>query len=395
MQNKKLSVLIVDDNSLMLRQVDIILRQLGVEQISFAEDGMSALSQIDGERRIDVILLDLNMPDMDGVEVMRHLAMRGYQGGIALFSGEDSRILRTAESLASVHQLNVIGALSKPVTRLALQNTLASFQPQQTAKNFNAIEPVTVEELQFALDKLQIEPFYQPKVRVPDKRLRSVEVLARWRHPEKGIIPPIAFIPVAEEQGLIDRLTNVVINQAAETFGRWLAAGFDFNLGMNICADSLAHVELPENLAAIAKRHSVPCERIELEITESRLVQNLKTSLDVLTRLRLKGFGLAIDDFGTGYSSMSQLSHVPFTELKIDRAFVHDAHKDSAAYAILESAVELAKKLDMVTVAEGVENARDWQTAADIGCDLAQGYFIAKPMPAADLDRWLHEQKRS
>ena len=385
-----LRILVIDDDEFMLDVVTIALKRLSTTNVTTCTSGHSALEKIDAGMMFDVAMVDLNMPIMDGVEVLRNLAIRKFSGGILLFSGEDGRILKTAESLASAHNLNVLGALHKPVAFEELQVKLATYHPKDMQNIRTTPDLVCPEELRRAIANREIVPFFQPKVNVTEKRMVSAEVLARWVHPERGIIPPIAFIPVAEEHLLIDELTQVLYEQSVVLLARWIAEGDDFSISVNISADSLSRVGLPEQLARILAGNELDCNHIDLEVTESKLMLNMTTALDVLTRLRLKGFGLSIDDFGTGYSSMSQLSNIPFTELKIDRAFVHGAGTDSAARAILESSAALAKKLNMTIVAEGVEDQNDWDVVTSVGCDLVQGYFIAKPMAADKFEHWFH-----
>jgi EAL domain-containing protein (putative c-di-GMP-specific phosphodiesterase class I)/ActR/RegA family two-component response regulator len=386
--NKTLKVIVIDDDDLMLHQVQITLAQINITNVILFNSGKMALAHMETDKP-DVIFLDLNMPELDGVEVMRHLALRGFDGGIILFSGEDVRILKTAESLASAHKLNVIGSMSKPVTKASVTSSLKFYSPTRKLVPRPSIPSVSAADLESAIKQGEIQPFFQPKVSAIDKKICSVEVLSRWMVPSGKIIPPIAFIHVAEDHGLINELTFSVFDQALNQLSKWRSVGHKFSLGFNVCADSLSDVDLPEKFAELVQKYKLPFKAIDLEITESKLMQNLTTSLDVLTRLRLKGFGLSIDDFGTGYSSMSQLNQIPFTELKIDRAFVHGVQDDPAAFAILESSATLARKLKMEIVAEGVETQQDWEAVVSVGCNLVQGFFIAKPMSAKDFDKWL------
>lgn len=387
----KISILVVDDDELMLEIVVMSLGRLGVTAVSACGDGVEALSRVEGKERFDIVMLDLNMPKMDGIEVMRNLAVRGYRGGVLLFSGEDARILKTAQSLASAHHLNFLGCLPKPVTVGALQEILEKFEPETNQELLASSDLIIPDELRNAISEHQIVPHFQPKIRVSDRSLASVEVLARWYHAERGLIPPIAFVPVAEENGLINELTWDVFAQAICCYAQMRKLGPEFSIALNLSVQSLEVVDLPEKLQALADRYLVPCQSIILEITETGLMLNLRASLDILIRLRLRGFGLSIDDFGTGFSSMSQLSNVPFTELKIDRAFVHGSARDPAARAIMEVSSDLARKLDMALVAEGIEDESDWEQVAEVGCDLAQGYFIARPMPADQFMSWMKE----
>lgn len=387
--NQSLSVLVVDDDDLMQFQVKIVLNHVGIEKVFLSSDGQTVLNRISHGESFDLLILDLQMPAMDGVEVIRHLAAMQYTGAIALFSGEDIRILKTAEKLGKAHSLRVIGSLTKPVSIESLDNLLVKFHSDNGNTKHRRQQKLAPEELNRAIEQNQIQPFFQPKVQTRNNKIVSVEVLARWICEDGSVIPPNAFIPVAEHHDLIDSLTMTIFEQAIGHMEPWVKAGHEISLAINLCADSLCAVDLPEILAHALAERSIPCSAIILEITESRLMQNLATSLDVLARLRLKGFGLSIDDFGCGYSGMEQLKTIPFTELKIDRSFVHGVSNDPAAFAILESSTQLAKKLGMTSVAEGVEDQLDWDAVLEVGCDLAQGYFIEMPMPADQFEQWL------
>ena len=216
----------------------------------------------------------------------------------------------------------------------------------------------------------------------------GVECLARWSHPQRGILPPAAFISLIEQHHLIDEFTLVVLRKGAEQLGKWLKQGHNFKISVNVSMDNLNRLDLPEVFSDIAQVCAVKTEYIVLEMTETRLMDNLKVSLETLTRLRLKGFGLSIDDFGTGFSTMENLKQLPFNELKIDRVFVDGVSHDLAARTMLESSVRLGKIFHLNLVAEGVETAQDWDVIAASGCDEVQGYFVAKPMPAAELIEW-------
>lgn len=295
-------------------------------------------------------------------------------------------------NLAEAHDLTVLGALSKPITPDGLKQMLDKSEDGGSGQRaYGPVDALSVDELRAGIEGNELEVFYQPKVAVSDKRVIGVESLVRWRHKERGLIPPVAFIPVAEENGLIDALTDAVLVQATEQGGKWHASGYDIKVAVNISVDSLDRLDLPEYVVDMAAANGLDPSHIVLEVTETKLMQDIKSPLEILTRLRLKGVALSIDDFGTGHSSMEQLKRIPFTELKIDRAFVYGATHDASARAILESSITLAKSLGMSTVAEGVENQEDWDLIAKLGVDVVQGFFIAKPMPADEFNAWLAE----
>ena len=387
---KALTVLVVDDDELMLDLAVAALDSLGFGRISAALTGADGLRILD-ELGADVVLCDLNMPEMDGVEFLRHLSARRYQGCIVLMSGEDQRILRTAESLAKAHGLNVLGAVEKPITAPMLALLRDEIEPLHRRSSAPAPAPIIISaaDLRQAMDADQIAVFFQPKVSVRTGRITGVETLARWKHPAYGYIPPAQFIAIAEREGMIDEITRTIITKAMREAGRWRKLGYDLSIAVNVSTQTVGRLDLPEFVEKTALMFGVePC-RVMVEVTETQLMRDLTRSLDTLTRLRLRRIGLSIDDFGTGYSSLEQLQRVPFVELKIDRAFVDGASHDDAARAILESSIVLAKRLGLTTVAEGVEQAADFALLEELGCDLVQGWFFAPAMPSEALLPWI------
>jgi len=385
----QLKVLLVDDDDFVLDLLTATLNGIEVTNVTTASEGQRALHLVDEQAvGFDVILCDLNMPKLDGVELLRHLANRNFTGGIILFSGEGQRILNTARDLANAHRLSVLGALEKPVTGDALAELLGRLETKSTRQQPQSGSDVAVEELRRAIEGGQLVLHYQPKVMTTSRKVVGAEALVRWAHPEKGIIPPVAFIRLAEENGLIDALTETVYGMAMKQGGIWQASAQALKLSVNLSMDNLEWLDLPDYLALTAGSYGMDLENVIVEITECRLMRNMTLSLEILARLRLMGIELSIDDFGTGNSSMEQLQTLPLTELKIDRAFVTGAATDRAARAILESSVDLARKLGLSIVAEGVETEQDWELVAEMGCDQVQGYFVARPMPAAEFETW-------
>jgi EAL domain-containing protein (putative c-di-GMP-specific phosphodiesterase class I)/CheY-like chemotaxis protein len=388
----ELNFLVVDDEVFIRKLIIRVLGKMGADgdKISSSENGADALALLDDTPQApDIILCDLNMPDMDGVSLMRHLATRKFRGGIILVSGEDQRILQAAEDLARAHDLNFLGALAKPVTPEGLQKLIAQYDPQASQRTERAGVELSAEDLKTAIDNKDIFVVFQPQVSATTRELMGVETLARWIHAEKGFIGPDIFVHLAEETGLIDDLTELVVDLAVKQGAEWLADGRDIKISVNISVDNLNNLDMPEYLGNKCAEAGMDSRNLVLEVTESRLMEDIVTPLEILTRLRMKGHELSIDDFGTGHASMEQLKRIPFSELKIDRAFVNGAHRDPGALAILKASVDLAKSMNMLIVAEGVEDQDDWDLVERLGCDIVQGYFSAKPMPAADIDGWL------
>lgn len=338
-----------------------------------------------------LLIVDLNMPEMDGVEVMRRLAARGCTLPIVLMSGYDSGVLHSAEQLARAHSLKIIATLNKPFQFQDLKDVLQRYG-QIEADEAPAYEknmlPVTVSDLEDALLNKEFILHYQPQIDIESGSLSGVEALVRWQHPEYGLIYPDQFISLAEENGLISDLTGQIIKQAVEQTLNWKAENLIVQVSVNISAVTITSLTLPEQLIVMLDNNKLEASMLTLEVTESELVSELVTSLDILTRLRMKGIELSIDDFGTGHSSLSQLYRVPFTELKVDQSFVKCIVENDEARGIVKTCIMLGHELNMHVVAEGVENKETLALLSQMGCDIAQGYYIARPMLAEDLVQW-------
>jgi EAL domain-containing protein (putative c-di-GMP-specific phosphodiesterase class I) len=238
-----------------------------------------------------------------------------------------------------------------------------------------------------ALEEQQLRMVYQPNVRLGDGKLVRVEALVRWEDPEFGPVEPSRFIPLAEEHGLIDDLTQWGLTTILRQWLDWSEEGIDTSIAFNISALSLQHLDFPDFVERMCTALEVPTDRLVLELTEGA-TQPLVKLMDTLTRFRIKGIGLAIDDFGTGYSSMMQLRQLPFTEVKIDQAFVADVTQSRDCRLIVQTIAELAHGLGLSATAEGIETVEQLQAVRELGCDIAQGYLISQPMGPQALAAW-------
>lgn len=393
----QLKVMIMDDEPFIRNLTKRIVNSIGITNIIEAGSGTEALHLLDKKNDLpQIILCDLDMPGMDGIEFLRHLAMRELTLGVILISHAHKRIIKTVEDLAVSHNLYFLGSIEKPIKSVQLQSLLASFDDERTARAASdSIKTLTEEELLHGLHNDLLTVVFQPKVNIKTNKVTSVEALARWNHPEHGQLGPINFIPLAEEKGHMDELTDIVYTKSMAYGGEWLAAGLNLGISVNFSVDSFNRLDLPEYIVSKAKTEGMDPHYVTLEVTESRVMGDLKMPLEILTRLRLKGIGLSIDDFGTGYSSLEQIKRIPFTELKIDRAFVTGAAEDPFAQAIMESSIALGKKLDLCIVAEGVENQADWDLVKQLGCDIAQGYFISKPLAGEAIPNFIIQWENS
>lgn len=385
-KNFAAKILVLDDDAFMLRLLSRILGNLGFTAVTACDNGLAALQLVEHAGSTpELILLDLNMPEMDGVEFVHKLVERRYVGSIILVSGEDQRVLQTAQKMVQEHKIPLLGCLSKPVTPEAL----AAILDKWAAPAHDGAKVYGVDEVRAAILNGELVNYYQPKVAVATGQVVGMETLVRWNHPEDGLVLPGQFIGVAEAHGLIGDLTAVVLADALTQAYSWQKTGLTLQLAVNVSMDNLAAPDFADTAAQLAVKACLPPGQVMLEIKESRLLQEeLRTPLETLTRLRLKRFRLSIDNFGTGHSPLSRLRDIPFDELKIDRSIMHGACTDNALRTKYDSGVVTARDLGMGAVAMGVESLDEWDLLRRTRCDLAQGYFIAAPMPAADLPGW-------
>jgi diguanylate cyclase (GGDEF)-like protein/PAS domain S-box-containing protein len=247
-------------------------------------------------------------------------------------------------------------------------------------------------QLRRALAAGELVVHYQPLADARSARILGVEALVRWQHPEHGLLGPGEFIPLAETTGLIRPLTSYVLQVALRQCRTWLDAGRDLSVAVNLSTRCLLDLTLPDQITQLLENTAVAPERLVLEITESAIMTDPTRALEILNRLHTLGVRLAIDDFGTGYSSMAYLKSLPVDELKVDRSFVKHLRDNQNDAVIVRSTVDLGHNLGLRVVAEGVEDQATWQELATLGCDTVQGYYLAKPMPAAELATWLATQ---
>ena len=380
----------LDDEPFMLKLLARMLANLGFTAVRTCDNGRAALLLVDSpEYHPELILLDINMPHMDGVEFLRHLVEHDFSGSVILVSGEDERVLQSVEKLVRAHKIMVLGHLNKPVTPERLAALIDKWLPPPNGPIRDAQKVYSPNELRSAMVNGELVNYYQPKVTVASGEVVGVETLVRWRHPKDGMVFPDQFIGVAEQHGLIDQLTKLVLNGALAQARAWRDAGMSLRVAVNLSMDNLAALSFLDYIVEHTTKTGVPPQELVLEVTESRLMHDQRIPLEILTRLRLNRFRLSIDDFGTGNSSLTQLRDIPFDELKVDQSFVHGAWSNETQSAIFDASLSLAKRLKMESVAEGVEDRADWNFVLQRGCDMAQGYFIADPMPAGDLPAWL------
>lgn len=331
-----------------------------------------------------MIILDLQMPGTDGVEVLRLLTSQERRPGVLLVSGMGSKVRSSVMRLGESLGLTMLGELQKPVRLAELEAALARVIASSAA--------VTPEALGEAIRAQQFVLYYQPKISLSPSslhRVLGVEGLLRWIHPERGVIPPAEFLPVAESCGLMDTLTHLALSQGIEQAAAWQDAGLQLQVAINISPSVLFDLSLPDQLTQRMQVAGLESGRLILEITESAAMTDAPRVMDILARLRIHNIGVSMDDLGTGYSSLMQLYRMPFNELKIDRSFVADLDRSKEAEVIIKATIGMAAALGISSCAEGVETESALNKLSAMGCDTCQGFFIARPMPAAEIHGWI------
>jgi EAL domain-containing protein (putative c-di-GMP-specific phosphodiesterase class I)/ActR/RegA family two-component response regulator len=377
-------LLAIDDEKGLLAIVRDIGENAGYDVVA-TSDANFFLQQT-REWQPTLVLMDLQMPEVDGVELLRAMAAEGLSAPIVLMSGVDDKVLRTVGDLGTDLGLNMRGVLAKPIRLETFRRTFEEHvAPAVTHRS---------DELRTAIDTGQLVLHYQPLVRLASREVIAFEALVRWNHPREGLIQPDHFIPLAEERGLIDDLTWTVVRLAVEQAARW-AGTLAVPIAINLSATNLNDEAFPDKLALLCREYGVTPNQISLELTETATSRDARSLKAILSRIRLKGFRLAIDDFGIGYSSMMQLRSLPFSELKIDKSFVADMLHSEDAGIIVDAILALAGAFRMDVVAEGIESEAQLAGLIKRGAVVGQGYLIARPAPADDVFRRFNATRKS
>ena len=385
-------VLIIDDDQRICRLIKRVADDLGIE--SFATDNPELFEPANLGFEPNIIFMDLQMPKLDGVELLRKLAEQHSKAAIVLASGMDKSVIETTEELGKVLGLNMSGFLQKPINIdkvTEIMERQIEIVPIKTRKYFN----VTEEELAKAMKQNELAVHYQPQVHLASGKIVGLEALVRWQHPEHGLIFPDVFIPLAEQnKDLIELLTYSVLNNVLQSRTLEKEITSDLNVSINLSAAMLHDLSLPDKVTKMLAEHDFDPSRLIVEITESGAMEDPSLTMDILTRLRLKNIRLSIDDFGTGFSSLVQLYRMPFNEIKVDKSFVMKAMTDKEAAAIVRITIDLGHSLGLKVVAEGVEDQETYDWLKKLGCDIGQGYFISRPVDAVNLESWIKEYSK-
>jgi EAL domain-containing protein (putative c-di-GMP-specific phosphodiesterase class I) len=387
-----LMVLVVEDHEFQRAMLVEMIEGLGARGVHEASDGRSALEMVrELDQPFDVIVTDIDMPDMDGMAFIRNLSQSQVGASLIITSGLNRALLDSVETMCHAYGVRLLGTIEKPASPEQLAERFRQHWPSSTRpeRAKRAVSEFTLEEVLQGLHDEQFEPFFQPKIHLASGRVSGAEALVRWRHPTRGIVLPYAFIGLLESHERMSELTWTMLAKSAAFCRAWRESGLDINVSVNLSVTLLNDASIADAITWQVRNQGLDPSHMVLEVTETSAMSEIGIVIENLARLRMKGFGLSIDDYGTGYSSMQQLTRIPFTELKIDRSFVSHAVNQESCRLILESSLDMARRLRIASVAEGAETQADWDLVRAVGCDYAQGFFVARPMPADFFPTWV------
>lgn len=368
-----------------------MLARLGAHKVTDVADGQTALRcfQPGIVPAIDIGVIDLALPGMDGLELIRRLAGLHCRAGIIVTGAHSSAILFSVETMALAYGVEMFGSIAKPVTLHKLVALVANHAPAPEAAARPAEPAFSFAEVGHGLQARQFEPYFQPKIELATGQVKGLEMFARWLHPLHGALGPAAFIDALEQHQRIDFLDWSMIEKSVAACRQLHDQGIPISISINVAPCTLAQPSFVAQIDACLARHRIMADYVTFEMPESAVLSADPHFIERLLRLRMQGFGLAIDDYGTALSNLQLLARIPFSELKIDRSFVDGASKKRALGTVLSSCLGLARSLERRSVAVGVETKEDWDFLQGLGCTYAQGYYIAKPMPVQEFPGWL------
>jgi EAL domain-containing protein (putative c-di-GMP-specific phosphodiesterase class I)/ActR/RegA family two-component response regulator len=381
----KPSAVILDDDEQIAQLIGELTMSAGFDAV--VTTGPDAFRAALASQTPELIVLDLQMPDLDGIRALRLLADDACPASVLLVTGMDQRTITAAEEYGRSRSLDVIGSLQKPFSPPELLEKLRSIK--------SLTDELTVADLETAIETDQLLLHYQPTIkRFADGSwdVASVEALLRWNHPQRGLLAPEDFLQLGEDGGLARPMCDFVLQRGIEQLRTWRKHNHDIGLRVNIAAQLISDLDFPDRLETILKEHSIDPSLLTIEITETAMLERNASTIDILTRLRVKEINLALDDFGIGYSSLTQLFKMPFSEMKIDKSLVMKITQSLEARIMVETLVGLAHKLSLSACAEGIETSEVLEALDGMSCDAAQGFYIGAPVTASEvpaiLRRW-------
>lgn len=391
-----LTVMVLEDEPFQRLVTVTALEKALQGRILQAADGNEGIAVLTAHGSVDIVLCDLKMTGTEGLAFLRHASSSGKVGAVALCSELAPELRQTTISMIHCLGLNFLGELGKPFKLEGFSQLVKRYREycRSTPIVLPTSELPPLRDVLRGLDNGEFEAYYQPKVTLDGRRLVGAEVLARWTHPQWGVLSPAHFLPVMEQHDLIDRVFWQLFHQGLALLRKLIAKGKLISLAFNLHPAQLASSELTGRISEALKKSQVAAASVIFEIAETGIVSAPTSSLENLVRLRMLGCGLAMDDFGAGHSQLEKLSELPFSELKLDGTFVRKMQSQPKNAAIISCSVALAKALGISLVIKGVENAEQRTQLIELGGTIAQGFLFARPMPESHFIDFCTEQAR-
>lgn len=392
MQVSDLNFLVVEDNDFQRHWLNVMLSNIGATNIHQAADGYAALQILkDKKNAIDISFIDLNLPGMDGMELIRHMSKQECAPSIVLASALAPSLIFSVKTMSKAYGVNLLGSLEKPANPDTILNLIALHTSLPKTGNPGDMPCIDPEDLRRGLSNEEFEPFFQPKVDLASGKVKGIEAFARWHHPRHGLLTPAAFLKSLQEENEITRLDLLIFKKVLDSYQALRMQDPDLAVSINISAASCADPGFVDSVLAYAAERQLDLKTISFEVSESDAAKNAPDFLENLIRLRMKGFGISIDAYGTAHSSIRHLLRIPFSELKIDCSMILGQDDSPSLEIALGLSIELCRRANCHSTAVGVETKNDWDLLQKLKCEYAQGYYIAHPMEEEALSLWMKE----
>jgi len=382
-----LNVLVVDDSIAILKYVVKVLEEkYKISNIFSASSASEAIQILRQSHNINLLFLDLNMPNVDGIQLLSQISQLKYNGYIVIMSGVSTRIISSVELLTKEYGLNYIGTLLKPIHESDFNCIIEKMGSSR--KKGNLGESLRTYEIVRAIKNNDIEVLYQPQIELTSRAFIGVEALCRMNHPRLGTVSPDRFIDKAEESELIIHITQAVLKRSFTDWKKWRKMGLEIKLSVNASPISLQQPEFADMIFSLLDLYTMPAEMLCIEVTEGSVAENQTQELMNLNRLNMRGVEVALDDFGKENATVERLQKLPLTYLKIDKSYFIDNRDTIGQVSIINTCLSLANQLHIKTIAEGIEDSEILNLVTELGCDYAQGYHIGRPIPAKEVLAW-------
>jgi len=385
-----LNVLLVDDSVAILNFVAKVLEEnFNITNVHAASSAPEAMQVLRKSKHMNLLFLDLNMPNVDGIQLLEQLTQIEYKGYVVIMSGVSTQIISSVETLTKKYGLNYIGTLLKPIHEVDFEKIINKIGVSRT--KYDRAAPLKNYEIIRAIKNNDIEVLYQPQVSLAKRNFMGVEALCRMNHPRLGMVSPDRFIDKAEESELIVHITLAVLKKSLSDWRKWHQLGIDIKLSVNASPIALQQLEFADTVLMLLKQFDMPAQNLCLEVTEGVLADDKLQELVNINRLNMRGVEFALDDFGQVHSTIERLQQLPLTYLKLDKSYFIEQKDHLNQLSLINTSISLANKLNIRIIAEGVEDAEVMSLVTEMGCDYGQGYYIAHPMPAKKIVNWIRE----